>query len=104
MTVPWPFITTIFYWSVDSQPDGAVNQFIRVHEFVHVKQNEPDLFFGVSWVRYAWASICHFSFKTWRTDGFSAACLEAYRANEFEVAAYAVEDLAEKNGLPDWAK
>jgi hypothetical protein len=104
MTVPWPFITTIFYWSADPQPDGAVNQFIRVHEFVHVKQNEPDLFFGVSWVRYMWASIRNFSFKTWRADGLSAALLAAYHANKFELEAYAVEDGTGQHGLPDWAK
>jgi hypothetical protein len=103
-TIPFPFFTLMVFWTMQPQPDGNVDPLTRVHEWVHVHQNNVNRFFFVSWIRYSWDDWKHFSFKTWRAKGFSAACMEAYWANKFEKEAYAVEDLARANGLPDWAK
>jgi hypothetical protein len=102
LTVPFPFFMLICYWSSESAPDGDVNPLLRVHEFTHVKQQDG-MFFLVGWVKYLWESLRHLSWKEIRAIGFSAALLEAYHANAYEKEAYLVEDLAEKNGLPDWA-
>jgi hypothetical protein len=104
MTIPWSFFTTIWYWETADEPDDSdVNPLIRVHEFVHVAQNEHDLFFGVSWVRYMWESVRHFSFKQWRAEGFRAAMMAAYHANRFELEAYEIGADAAEYGVPDWA-
>jgi hypothetical protein len=104
MTIPWPFFSTIWYWTLDAQPTGDVDPFVRVHEWVHIAQDDSNLFFGVSWVKYAWQSIVHFPFRDLFKIGVTQASMEAYFGNKYEAAAYAVEDLAEQNGLPDWAK
>jgi hypothetical protein len=103
-TLPFPFFVLILYWSMEDAPDGEVNPLIRVHEFVHVQQDEGNLFFLVTWVKYLYESVRRISWKSIRANGLSKAVLEAYYANGYEAEAYLVEDLAEKNGLPDWAK
>ncbi len=102
-TLPLPFCLVILYWSSEDAPDGEVNGLIRVHEFTPVKQQE-DMIFIVGWAKYLWESFHHLSWKSIRQDGIGAALLKAYSANSYEKEAYLVEDLAEKNGLPDWAK
>jgi hypothetical protein len=104
MTIPWPFVTTIWYWNTDDEPDGEVNPYIRVHEFVHVAQNDKNLFFGVSWVKYLWESVRHISWTSIKRNGLVKACLEAYYDNEYEREAYLIEQKAEETDLPEWAK
>ena len=79
--LPLPFVCIIFYWNT-----SAPSPFTRVHEFVHVAQDEANPFFFVFWVRYLAA---HFR--------------RGYRGNPYEQAAYATEHDARSNGLPDWA-
>jgi hypothetical protein len=102
-----PFICFILYWTdkdpiydVDAAPE------IRVHEFVHVAQDEANPFFLVTWAKYVWSSYKHFPFVAWwyNHESFSEAWMDAYYGNVYESAAYAVEDAAEKNGMPAWAK
>jgi hypothetical protein len=82
-TLPLPALTIVFYWlrSADERPDP----FVRVHEFVHVRQDQRLAFFPV---RYLLALL---------TDG-------GYRRNRFELEAYRIETAARQEGLPDWAK
>lgn len=103
-TIPFPFVTLMMFWTVQPQPDGNPDPLIRVHEWTHVKQNEANRFWFVSWVRYLWQDIIHIKWSTVRSKGIYAAYLEAYYANKYEAEAYVVEDLARENGLPDWAK
>lgn len=102
-TLPLPFCILILYWSTEVAPDGDVNALARVHEFTHVKQMEG-MFFFVGWVKYLWESYSHLTWKSIREDGIGEALLKSYRANSYEKEAYMVEDLADSNGLPDWAK
>lgn len=96
-TIPLAFIVLILYWSKDSASDFPAPA-VRVHEFVHVGQDEANLCFLVSWVKY-FAELVRerVRYGTW---------MQAYQNNKYEVAAYAVED-AVINGtspMPDWAK
>jgi hypothetical protein len=100
-TYPLPFLVLILYWSTEDAPDGDVNAYARVHEFVHVAQDERYLCFLVTWARYLWASLRHFYWQGW--SKFSQSLMDAYYANDYEVEAYAVERAAEENGLPSWA-
>lgn len=96
-TIPLAFIVLILYWSKDSSSDFPAPD-VRVHEFVHVSQDEANVFFLVSWVKY-FAEMIH-QFRIYRN------WMQAYQNNKYEVAAYAVED-AVLNGtspMPDWAK
>jgi hypothetical protein len=81
-TLPLPFLTIVFYWheAGDERPDP----YVRVHEFVHVRQDQRLPLFPV---RYLTALF---------TDG-------GYRSNRFEVEAYRIEAAARREGLPDWA-
>jgi hypothetical protein len=81
-TLPLPFLVIVFYWTRDGDesPDGAV----RVHEFVHVRQDQRLWFFPL---RYLWALA---------RDG-------GYRRNRFEREAARIEAEARAQGLPHWA-
>ncbi|HXU03359.1 MAG TPA: hypothetical protein VN903_20475 [Polyangia bacterium] len=81
-TLPLPFACLIFYWNTRA-PDPMT----RVHEFVHVEQDEAHSFFLAFWARYLAEHFAH-----------------GYRGNKYEQAARAVEDDAQRNGLPDWAE
>jgi hypothetical protein len=82
-TLPLPGLVIVFYWLRDAgePPDP----FVRVHEFVHVRQDQRFAFFPV---RYLWALV---------TDG-------GYRRNRFEAEAFRIEAEARRDGLPAWAK
>ena|SRR5688572_3077845 len=82
-TLPLPGLVIIFYWLEDAAepPDP----FVRVHEFVHVRQDQRLPFFPV---RYLWALL---------TDG-------GYQGSRFEREARRIEAAARAEGLPPWAK
>src|SRR6185369_11953242 len=80
-TLPLPLAVVIFYWDTP-----APSPLTRVHEFVHVAQDEESPFFLVFWVKYLAQLARH-----------------GYRRNRYEKAAFAVERDAQANGLPDWA-
>jgi hypothetical protein len=84
-TLPLPGVVLILYWLTSKE--DMVSPFVRVHEFVHVLQDQGNAFWLVSWVRYFW-----FTFK----DG-------GYWKNRLEVTARDVTDTAYDNGLPEWA-
>jgi hypothetical protein len=77
-TLPLPFACFIFYWNTT-----APSPLTRVHEFVHVAQDEADPVFVV---KYLARHLRH-----------------GYRGNPYEQAAYAAERAAGTGGLPDWA-
>ena len=101
-TIPFPFLVVIFYWNADD----PYLPYYRVHEFTHVQQDEQARWWFVAWARYAWQMVKHFALLKvlTRKESISDAMMDDYMANEYEQAAYAVEDEAFKNGLPDWAK
>ena len=82
-TMPLPGLVIVFYWMEEAgeEPDP----FVRVHEFVHVRQDQRLLFFPV---RYLLALV---------TD-------RGYRHNRFEVEARRIEAAARAEGLPEWAR
>jgi len=79
--LPLPFACVIFYWNTP-----APDPFTRVHEFVHVEQDEAHGLFFVFWVKYLAQHVAR-----------------GYRGNRYEAAARAVERDARENGLPEWA-
>ena len=81
-TLPLPFVVLIFYWNTP-----APNPYTRVHEFVHVAQDEASPFFLVFWVKY-----------------LVELARRGYRGNEYERAAFDVEHAAFADGLPEWAR
>jgi hypothetical protein len=81
-TLPLPFVVVIFYWNTP-----APNPYTRVHEFVHVEQDQATPFFLVFWIQYLAELARH-----------------GYRRNAYERAAFAVEHDAFANGLPEWAR
>jgi hypothetical protein len=81
-TLPLPFVTVIFYWHT-----GTPSPYTRVHEFVHVAQDEANALFAMTCVKYVVELARH-----------------GYRRNCYEVAAYRVEDDAREIGLPEWAR
>lgn len=81
-TLPLPFVTVIFYWNTDPP-----SPYTRVHEFVHVTQDEANPVFVLTWINYLVELARH-----------------GYRRNRYEVEAYGVEDDARANGLPEWAR
>jgi len=106
-TYPLPFLVLIFYWTAESAPDGDVNGLIRVHEFVHVAQDERNACFLVSWARYMWATYRAMPLgKLWRANGLrlGQVLMQGYRGNALEVEAYEVQRVAQDHGLPSWAK
>jgi len=81
-TLPLPLVVIVFYWlkSADERPDPLV----RVHEFVHVRQDQRLILFPL---RYLLALL---------TDG-------GYHRNRFEVEARRIEAEARAVGPPAWA-
>jgi hypothetical protein len=82
-TLPLPALVLVFYWMED--PDEDPDPFVRVHEFVHVRQAQRLSFFSL---RYLWALAA---------DG-------GYHRNRFEVEARRIESAARQEGLPAWAQ
>jgi hypothetical protein len=82
-TLPLPGVVIVFYWLADV--DEGPDPYVRVHEFVHVRQDQRFLLFPF---RYLLALL---------TDG-------GYRRNRFEVEAARIEAAARREGLPDWAR
>jgi hypothetical protein len=80
-TLPLPFVVLIFYWNT-----LAPSPYTRVHEFVHVDQDERGRFFLKMWIGY-----------------LVELARRGYRRNRYEIEAYRVEALARADGLPDWA-
>jgi hypothetical protein len=82
-TLPLPGVVLVFYWLLvgDERPDP----FVRVHEFVHVRQDQRFFLFPV---RYLVALL---------TDG-------GYGGNRFEIEASQIEAAARREGLPAWAE
>jgi hypothetical protein len=80
--LPLPFLCVIFYWNTP-----VPSPLTRVHEFVHVAQDEASPFFLAMWVSYLAEHFRH-----------------GYRGNCYEREARAVEADAEANGLPTWAE
>jgi hypothetical protein len=81
-TLPLPFVVVIFYWNTP-----APSPLTRVHEFVHVAQDGASPFFLVFWIQY-----------------LAELARRGYRDNLYEKEAFAIEDGARENGLPDWAR
>lgn len=104
-TWPLPFLVVILYWSTEDAPDGDIGALHRVHEFVHVAQDERNFFFLQTWYKYFRSTWKHFAFTAWRHGfvSFSNAMMDAYYANDYEAEAYAVTEEAAQNGLPPWA-
>jgi hypothetical protein len=80
-TLPLPFLVVIFYWNTP-----APSPYTRVHEFVHVRQDERSRFFLSMWVGY-----------------LAELARRGYRRNRYEIEAFRVEEQARADGLPDWA-
>ena len=74
-TLPLPFVVVISYWL-------AAPPRVRVHEFVHVDQDQRCAFFLVFWLEYL------------------AELTRGYRRNKYEIEAYAVEDATKKTASP----
>jgi hypothetical protein len=81
-TLPLPFVIVIVYWHTSTP-----SPYTRVHEFVHVAQDEANASFVMTWVKYLVELARH-----------------GYRRNRYEIAAYRVEDDAREIGLPEWAR
>jgi hypothetical protein len=95
-TIPFPFLVVIFYWIGPGMP--AVPALVRVHEFVHVAQDERNLFFLVTWVKYLYESFYQ---RVVHTHDW----MQAYRQNRYETEAYMVEyDVLDGRApMPAWA-
>lgn len=108
-TIPLPGFILMMFWLGPKIP--SVNSYVRVHEWVHVGQDEANDWWFISWAKYiyewaieAWkhtASKWDF-LKPWKWYAIYGA---GYWNNKYEVAAYAVEYADQDAGtLPDWAK
>lgn len=75
-----PFWVLICYWALDAAEDSR--PYIRVHEFVHVAQDERNFCFLVTWAKYLWEFVRH-----------------GYKKNRYETEAYATLG----KPLPGWA-
>lgn len=101
-TIPGPFMVFILYWVSPLHPQPY--SWVRLHEFCHVKQDEGNLFFLVSWIKYGWELLKKLSLKTLFTKPYQAY-MDAYAQNKYEVQAYAEEADALMNlPLPDWTQ
>ena len=78
-TLPLPFLVVVSYW-LKAPPS------VRVHEFVHVDQDQRCPFFLLFWIKYLF-ELRH-----------------SYRGNKYEIEAYAVEAATKESGLPQWAR
>lgn len=81
-TLPLPLLVIVFYWMEDERQ--SPDPFVRVHEFVHVRQDQRLFLFPI---RYLWA----------------LGADRGYRHNRFEVEARRIEAAARQEGLPAWA-
>jgi hypothetical protein len=79
-TLPLPFVVVISYW-LKAPPR------VRVHEFVHVQQDERCALFLVFWIKYLAELVRH-----------------SYRDSKYEIEACAVEAATKESGLPHWAR
>ena len=102
-TIPLPWIVLIFYWQADN---ASFMPYCRVHEFEHVAQDERARFWFIAWGAYIWQMLKNFAYKAvlTRKQTISQAAFSDYMRNVYEEMAYAVEDEAYADGLPDWAK
>jgi hypothetical protein len=93
VTLPLPFVTLILYWLAD--PGADVSERLRVHEFVHVAQNERDCCWLASWLRYGWAFL---RVLRWRDllRRPRAALRDAYAAHPAEAEAYAIASRSDR--------
>ena len=82
LRAPAALLCIVFYWNT---PEPS--PFTRVHEFIHVAQDEANPFFLVFWVKYLAQHFRH-----------------GYRGNRYEREAYETERDARANGLPEWAR
>jgi hypothetical protein len=101
-TIPLPGFILMLFW----QPNNQYMPYYRVHEFEHVAQDEAARWWFIALVKYSWQMVKNFAYKKLlkRQESISTAMFNDYMANKFEIEAYAVEDAAFKNGLPEWAK
>jgi hypothetical protein len=90
-TIPLPFIVLILYWSNNSSSVHPHPK-VRIHEFVHVAQDERNLCFLVSWWKYF--------FELFHERYLHGSWMQAYKYNKFEIEAYNVQGL---DTSPDWA-
>lgn len=95
VTIPGPWCVFILYWIGERMPEAY--SVVRVHEFVHVAQDEKSCCFVSSWVKY----LVELVWRRLHTDSWEAA----YLVNRFEREAYAVETsvLDESTHMPEWA-
>ena len=100
------FISIILFWSGEKEPEEDPNPFVRVHEWVHVRQGESSTFFFMSWAKYLWAMWRAMPLLAWRAgvNTLGEVFYMAYHGNKYEIEAYEVEERASIEGLPDWAK
>lgn len=85
-TTPLPFIIFIFYWLNDLSED--VRPVYRVHEEIHCEQDQRNLFFLVTWVKYLIELLKN-----------------GYSGNKYEREAYQIQQSwTDRRDLPDWAK
>lgn len=85
-TTPLPFIVFIFYWVNDL--NETVQPRYRIHEFIHVEQDERNLFFLITWFNYI--------IELWK---------KGYLNNKYEREAYQIQQSwTDRRDLPDWAK
>lgn len=94
-TLPFPWCVFILYWlAPNTTPDPAV----RVHEYVHVQQDQDNACFIVSWVRYGYEAV--------KERLHTSSWFAAYQQNRYEVQAYKVEDdvLSGATPWPTWAR
>jgi hypothetical protein len=79
-TLPLPFVVVISYWL-------AAPPLVRVHEFVHVDQDQRSGCFLFMWVGY-----------------LGELARRSYRGSKYEIEAYKMEEAARRSGLPHWAR
>jgi hypothetical protein len=95
-TLPLPFCQLILYAVTEETPEET-KKIVRVHEFVHVAQDERNACFLVTWFNYLAedARLILGGKKVW----------EAYRANKYEAEAYEYQWRVLDGSLPwpDWA-
>jgi hypothetical protein len=85
-TTPLPFIIFIFYW-VNSLSEDVLPKY-RIHEFIHVSQDERNSFFLVTWVNYG--------IELWKNG---------YSGNKYEREAYRIQQsCSDRRDYPEWAK
>jgi hypothetical protein len=100
-TLPLPFLVIIFHWV---KPGEDPHWYVRLHEFVHVAQDEANWCFLQSWLNYARAALKGVNFRTLLKSP-SKTMMDSYRSNKYEMEAYAIEGEALSTGnIPDWVR